>query len=370
MPAGCFTGAACHLALTISAGGQALVQTGRERLTTSAGLVYFQMSPTARAMLARARGHRLAVTVRARDVSDASASSSMKLVPFVTSGAGPHRSATAARTPLRVIGSRALRIPQRVGRDPRRLRRRRAVPDQDQDHRARQDDREHGLREGRRQRGPLPELQAHRRRPGDARAREGQPARRARHAQRRQRGRARVDRAVALQLTATGPRSARVGEHLAQQPRHLIELGGGRRSAAARSAARRRRGRPARAISPASSSRPGMKPRSSRSRSLGVEARVVVVLRPARAPRRSRRRGRRRRSAGASSSSQPLARGGRSSAATFSSTPSRSKISRLLAARSPRHRVAAERDPVQQRAPASYSGAATRSQTSTAPIGA
>ena len=107
MPAGCFTGAACHLALTISAGRRALVQTGRERLTTSAGLVYFQMSSTARAMLARARGHRLSVTVRARDVSDASASSSMKLVPFVTSGAGPRRSATAARTPLRVIGSRA-----------------------------------------------------------------------------------------------------------------------------------------------------------------------------------------------------------------------------------------------------------------------
>ncbi len=107
VPAGCFTGSACHLALTISAGRRALVQTGRERLTTSAGLVYFQMSSTARTMLARAHGHRLPVTVRARDISNASASSSMKLVPFVTSGAGPRHSSTAVKSPLRAIGSRA-----------------------------------------------------------------------------------------------------------------------------------------------------------------------------------------------------------------------------------------------------------------------
>jgi hypothetical protein len=106
VPAGCFTGTACRLALTIKAGRRSLVHTGRERLATSAGLVYFQMSSTARAMLAQARGHRLAVTVQARDISSTSASTSMKLIPFATSGAGPRRSAASADTPLRLLGSR------------------------------------------------------------------------------------------------------------------------------------------------------------------------------------------------------------------------------------------------------------------------
>ena len=108
VPAGCFTGSLCHVALTVSAGRRVLVRTGSERLATSAGLVYFKMSSNARGMLAGARGHRLPVTVQARDVSNASASASMKLVPFATTGTGPRRSSTPAKAQtMRLIGSRA-----------------------------------------------------------------------------------------------------------------------------------------------------------------------------------------------------------------------------------------------------------------------
>ena len=108
VPAGCFTGSLCRVGLTVRAGRRVLIRTGRELLATSAGLVYFKMSSNARAMLAGARGHRLPVTVQARDISNASASASMKLVPFQTTGSGPRRSSTPAKTEaVRLIGSRA-----------------------------------------------------------------------------------------------------------------------------------------------------------------------------------------------------------------------------------------------------------------------
>jgi Domain of unknown function (DUF1906) len=108
VPAGCFTGSLCRVALTVSAGRRVLIRTGRERLATSAGLVYFKMSSNARTMLAGARGHRLPVTVQAHDVSNASASATMKLVPFVTTGSGPRRGSTPAKTEtVGLIGSRA-----------------------------------------------------------------------------------------------------------------------------------------------------------------------------------------------------------------------------------------------------------------------
>ncbi len=107
VPAGCFTGATCRIALTITAGRRVIARTGRERLASSAGLVYFQMSPAQRALLARARGRRLAVRVQARDVSGTAASATMTLVPFSISDAGPRRSPDPAPT-LRVISARAL----------------------------------------------------------------------------------------------------------------------------------------------------------------------------------------------------------------------------------------------------------------------
>src|SRR5262249_1586721 len=105
VPAGCFTGATCHVALTIKAGQTGGARAGRERLATTAGLVYFRMTSAARAMLAAAPKHRLAVTVVARDVSNTSATATMNLIPFTATGPGPRRN-TAVPGPLRIIGSR------------------------------------------------------------------------------------------------------------------------------------------------------------------------------------------------------------------------------------------------------------------------
>lgn len=105
VPSGCFTGSTCRMALTISSGRRVLAQTGRELLATSGGLVYFKLSSTGHAMLAHARSRRLPVVVQASDVSGATASTSMNLVPFRTSGSAPRRSLGPAGG-LRIIGLR------------------------------------------------------------------------------------------------------------------------------------------------------------------------------------------------------------------------------------------------------------------------
>lgn len=107
VPAGCFTGTTCRVSLTITSGRRALARTGRERLGSTAGLVYFQLTGAGRSLLARAPGHRLAVKVQARDVSGATASASMTMVPFSISGPGPRRSADPPQA-VRVVAARAL----------------------------------------------------------------------------------------------------------------------------------------------------------------------------------------------------------------------------------------------------------------------
>ena len=206
VPAGCFTGTACRLALTIKAGRRALVHTGRERLATSAGPGLLP-DVVDRSRDARAGprpppgGHRAGARhLEHQRVDEHEAD------PVRDQRGGPTPQRRLRRHAAAVGRLTRVRLPQRVRRGSRQLYRDRAMPDQDEDHRARQDDRQHRYREHRCQRGPLPELQAHRGRQGDARAGEGQPARRAAHAQRRWRGHARVGRAVELQLTAGGPR--------------------------------------------------------------------------------------------------------------------------------------------------------------------
>ncbi len=114
VPAGCFTGATCHVALTVKAGRRVLATTGRERLGTTAGLVYFKLTSAARSMLSVARGHRLPVTVIARDASNTSATATMNLIPFETSGRGPRR-LRASRSTLRLLGSRDFVYRRAVG---------------------------------------------------------------------------------------------------------------------------------------------------------------------------------------------------------------------------------------------------------------
>ena len=104
MPVGCFSAAACHVTTTISAGRTVLASTGSEQIPIGGGLAYFTMTPTARAMLARARGRRLAVRVTVRDATGLSAARSLALIPFVTSGPSPQRSLSQS-SDLWIIGT-------------------------------------------------------------------------------------------------------------------------------------------------------------------------------------------------------------------------------------------------------------------------
>jgi Domain of unknown function (DUF1906) len=104
VPAGCFTGRPCKVAVALYVGGRRIAHSGRENLGNNGGLLFIKLSPADRRLLANARGHRLPVNVLAIDISGASAKTSMNLVPFTTSGPGPHRSSSDAPT-LRMIGT-------------------------------------------------------------------------------------------------------------------------------------------------------------------------------------------------------------------------------------------------------------------------
>ena len=105
VPAGCFTGAACELSVTVTAGRKLIAQTGAERLNTSAGLIFFTLNATGRKLLSTARGRRLPVRVSIQDVSGRSASALISLIPYTTLGSGPRRSAGSAST-VKLIGLR------------------------------------------------------------------------------------------------------------------------------------------------------------------------------------------------------------------------------------------------------------------------
>ena len=104
LPVGCFTNHPCHIKTSVWHGRTLIARTGSEYLgANSGGLVYFRLSAAGRRLLARARGRRLPVRVTAQDSSGASATTSLNLVPFSTTGGGPHRS--LANSPaLRSVG--------------------------------------------------------------------------------------------------------------------------------------------------------------------------------------------------------------------------------------------------------------------------
>ncbi|MDQ6835130.1 MAG: DUF1906 domain-containing protein [Actinomycetota bacterium] len=105
VPAGCFTGTACQLSLTVKAGRRLLSSTGPERLGSSGGLLYFKLSAAGRRLLSHAPYRRLLVRVTTRDLSGRSASALLNLIPYATTGAGPQRSAGHSSS-LRLVGLR------------------------------------------------------------------------------------------------------------------------------------------------------------------------------------------------------------------------------------------------------------------------
>lgn len=104
VPVGCFRPTPCELTTRISAGGAVLASTRSERIAVGGGLAYFNLSPLARAMLARAAGHRLAVEITVRDATGHSATRGLRLIRYATSGPSPQYSAQQSPT-LRIIGT-------------------------------------------------------------------------------------------------------------------------------------------------------------------------------------------------------------------------------------------------------------------------
>jgi len=104
IPVGCYRGVTCHVVTTVFAGRTTIATTGKERIgANSTGLVFFKLTSKGRSLLNHARGHRLAVNVKVQDIAGTKALVKLSLVPFTTSGSGPHRSVTQA-SPLRIIG--------------------------------------------------------------------------------------------------------------------------------------------------------------------------------------------------------------------------------------------------------------------------
>jgi Arylsulfotransferase (ASST) len=104
LPVGCFRTTPCQLVTTVKQGNTVLARSGKENVGANQnGIVYFRLSPSARRTLSRARSHRIGVSVTVQDVSGTSASTSMTLVPFSASGAGPHRSVTQSKA-LAIFG--------------------------------------------------------------------------------------------------------------------------------------------------------------------------------------------------------------------------------------------------------------------------
>ncbi|MGA2927765.1 MAG: glycoside hydrolase domain-containing protein [Solirubrobacteraceae bacterium] len=104
VPVGCLRPAPCLLTTTISAGRTTLARTDPEQVPVGGGLAFFALSQSGHALVARA-GHRgLAVNVTVRDASGARATRQLKLIGFMTSGAGPQRSVHQSSA-LKLVGS-------------------------------------------------------------------------------------------------------------------------------------------------------------------------------------------------------------------------------------------------------------------------
>jgi hypothetical protein len=104
LAASCFANHPCHISTTVSAGRTVIARSGNEYIATnSAGVLFFQLSSAGRAMLRRARSKRLPVTLSEHDSSGTTATSHVSLVPFSTSGRGPHRS-VSQKGPVHFLG--------------------------------------------------------------------------------------------------------------------------------------------------------------------------------------------------------------------------------------------------------------------------
>jgi hypothetical protein len=105
LPVGCLKNSPCQLVTTVKRGNTVLARSGKENLGAGqSGIVYFRLSPSARRALPHAGGHRLGVSVTVQDAAGPRASTSMTLIPFSASGAGPHRSVNQGKE-VAIVGA-------------------------------------------------------------------------------------------------------------------------------------------------------------------------------------------------------------------------------------------------------------------------
>ncbi|MDQ6607872.1 MAG: arylsulfotransferase family protein [Actinomycetota bacterium] len=116
IPVGCFAVKACRIVITVNSGRTVLARSGTQTLgANTSGILYFRLSGAGRSMLAHARSQRLPVSVTARDSLGFQSTVTINLVPFSTSGPGPHRDASQSGG-LRLLGQTAfVRSDNRVG---------------------------------------------------------------------------------------------------------------------------------------------------------------------------------------------------------------------------------------------------------------
>jgi hypothetical protein len=112
VPVGCFSTVSCHVTTTISSGRSVVARTRSEHVPIGGGLAFFSLSSGARVALARARRFTAKITVR--DAAGTSATRSLNLISFATSGRGPRRVLTQARG-LKIIGATHFVSRGRVG---------------------------------------------------------------------------------------------------------------------------------------------------------------------------------------------------------------------------------------------------------------
>lgn len=99
LPVGCYTGSACHLRISVSAGGRLIASSAPEFVAAGrGGIVTFTPDAAGERMLSAARRHRLDVTVTIVDSSGAKASASMHMIQFYTVGRAPRDDSQPAPT--------------------------------------------------------------------------------------------------------------------------------------------------------------------------------------------------------------------------------------------------------------------------------
>jgi len=95
VPVGCFALKSCKIVITVNSGRTLLARSGTQTLgANTSGVLFFRLSPAGRSMLAHARSRRLSVSATARASVGSPGTVTLNLIPYSTSGPGPHRDHT------------------------------------------------------------------------------------------------------------------------------------------------------------------------------------------------------------------------------------------------------------------------------------